>query len=385
MLLAVSISLAGCSDAPAEPAEGADPTELRVPRVRIAQVKEVIPQVSSRHLVLLAPWRRAQLSPRFGGQIAELLVTEQAEVAAGDLLVRMVDADARGSLISARASRTSSESRLDDLDRQLADAQRLFGSGAGTRREVERLETEIETTRASIRQAAGQVIQSRDRRQANELVAPFAGVITSLDAELGEYVSPGAPLATLSELHILAIDVPLSESEMVTHERGGLEFQVLVRGQQIPATLEWIAREADAGTNTFPARLRIDNADKRLRAGEAVEVSVHGDQGKPELVVPPTAVRWEAGQAYLLRAVPVTHTGTPTPTGTPTGTGAEAASNREQLERVNVTVREDVDGAVAVEGPISVGDRIVSSGPTTLVDGDEAIHVPDAPLVVPGG
>jgi RND family efflux transporter MFP subunit len=338
-------------------------SEEREPRVRIAEVLEVVPEVSSRHLVLLEPWREAQLSPRYGGQIAELLMEEQTEVAKDDLLVRLVDADARGSLISARASRSSSEKRLDDLERQLEDARDLLASGAGTRREVERLETEIETTQAQIRQAAGQVIQSRDRRQANEITAPFAGVITSLEAELGEYVSPGAPLATLSELDVLRVEVPLSQPEMVIHEREGLEFDLVARGQTLDAELEWIARAADPGTNTFPARLRIANPDKRLRAGEAVEVRVRGRTGEAKLVVPPTAVRWDGSQAFVLRA-------------TQTRTEGEGEEAREQLERVNVTVHEDVAGGVAVEGPIEVGQRVVSSGPATLVDGDVAIMIP---------
>ena len=343
--------------------ESAEPEE-QLPRVRVAQVRQVVPEVSSRHLVLLEPWRRAELSPRYGGQIADLLIIEQSEVGAGDLLVRLVDADARGSLMSARASRTSSEKRLADLERQLQDARALHQSGAGTRREVERLEPEIETTQASVRQAAGQIIQSRDRRQANEITAPFAGVITSLDAELGEYASPGAPLATLSELDVLRVDVPLSEYEVVVHAREPLGFRVEVRGELVDAKLEWIAREAEPGTNTFPARLRIENAHARLRAGEAAEVFVRGAKGEPELAVPPTSIRWDAAQAYVLRATAVA--------------GAEGDESREQLERVNVTVHEDVDGAVAIEGPIQAGDRVVSSGPTTLVDADLVISVPYA-------
>jgi RND family efflux transporter MFP subunit len=349
----VVVPVSGCTGKPVAA------QEQRVPRVRIATITEVVPRIESRHLVLLEPWRRAELSPRYGGQIAELLIDEQVEVAEGDLLVRLVDSDASGSLISAKASRTSSEARLADLERQLADARSLLQTGAGTRREVERLETEIETTRASIRQASGQVIQSRDRKAANIISAPFAGVITSVSAELGEYAAPGATLATLSELDKLAVDVPLSEYEMVTHERRKLEFELRIRGEVVPATIEWIAREADLGTNTFPARLRIENKDKRLRAGEAVEVRVRGEQGKPVLTVPPTAVRWDGSQAYVLRATAV-------------GSGEEA---REQLERVDVTVREDVDGAVAIEGPVSAGQRVVSSGAATLVDGDLAIMV----------
>jgi RND family efflux transporter MFP subunit len=352
MLLALALTVPiGCDEAEA------DAVEEHKPRVRIAEVREVVPEVSSRHLVLLEPWRRAELAPRYGGQIAELLIVEQSEVTAGDLLVRLVDADARGSLMSAQASRTSSEKRLDDLERQLTDARELLASGAGTRREVERLETEIETTRASINQAAGQVIQSRDRRAANEITAPFSGVITQLDAELGEYVGPTKPIATLSELDPLRVSVPLSQLEMVVHDRAKLSFELLVRDSTMPAELEWISREAESGTNTFTARLRIPNPDKRLRAGEAIEVRVRGAKGDARLVVPATAVRWEGKQAYVLRAV-------------------ATADDIEQLTRVDVSVHEDVDGGVAIEGPLSAGERVVSSGPATLVDGDTAIMVP---------
>jgi RND family efflux transporter MFP subunit len=353
--LACAGSLAACGAGP-KPAA----VEEREPRVRIAEVAEIVPEISSHHLVLLEPWRRADLSPRYGGQIAELLIVEQQEVAAGDVLVRLVDADARGSLMSAQASRSSNEKRLADLERQLADARDLLASGAGTRREVERLETEVETTRASIRQASGQVIQSRDRRQANEIIAPFAGVITKLEAELGEYMGPGMKLASLSELDVLRVTVPLSQPEMVVHERGALSFEAVIRGQTITPELEWIAREADQGTNTFPARLKIPNADKRLRAGEAIEVRVRGAKAEPRLVVPATAVRWEGVQAYVLRAVS-------------TGSGEDA---REQLTRVDVTVHEDVGGGIAVVGALAAGERVVSSGPATLVDGDTAIHIP---------
>lgn len=352
---ALALSASGC-DAKDEGAEQAE----RVPRVRIAEVVELTPELGSRHLVLLEPWRRAQLSPRYGGQIAELLVEEQNEVAEGDLLVRLVDTDARGSLITAQASRTSAEKRLDDLERQLEDARELLASGAGTRREVERLETEIATTRASVRSAAGQIIQSRDRKSANAITAPFSGVITSLDAQLGEYAAPGAPLMTLSELDPLRLDVPLSQPEMVVHLRQGLRFEALIRGEVVPVEVEWIAREAEAGSNTFPARLRVANADKQLRAGEAVEVRVRGVERDSVLVVPPTAVRWDAGKAYVLRA-------------SSSGSG-EAA--RETLERVEIRVHEDVGGGVAVSGPLAAGERVVSSGPATLVDGDQAIHVP---------
>lgn len=354
--IAAGLGLAACDDGAAEG------VEIRDARVRIAEVRELVPEQNSRHLVLLDPWRRAQLSPRYGGQVAELLVDDQDTVQAGDLLVRLIDADARGSLMSAQASKTSASKRLDDLERQLADARELYASGAGTRREVERLETEIATTKASVRQAAGQILQSKDRKSANAILAPFSGVVTNVGVELGEYAAPGSPMLTLSELDKLAIDVPLSETEVAIHDRGQLSFEVTIRDAAVPAEVEWVAREADAGTNTFTARLRVTNDSGKLRAGESVSVSVRGTVGKPVLAVPPTAVRWEGKQAYLLRA-------------STEGAGEEA---RERLERVDITVHEDVGEGVAIEGPVKIGDRVVSSGPATLVDGDAAIAVPHA-------
>ncbi len=336
--------------------------EVRVPRVRIAEVREVVPEVSSRHLVLLEPKRRARLAPRFGGQIAELAVVDQQAVEEGDTLARLVDADARGSLQSARASRDSASERLADLQKQLEDARDLQAVGAGTQREVERLESEMATTRASIRQAAGAITQSRDRRDANLLLAPFAGIITAVDVELGEYVGPGTTLATLSQLDVLALEVPLSEREMVLHDRGAVTFEILVRGETIAAKLVWVAREADLGTNTFKARLELDNPEQRLRAGESAEVAIRGATGKARLVVPATAIRWEGPRAYLLRA--------------------HAQGEQQRLERVEISVHEDVElglgnvQGVAVEGPIVAGDRVISSGPSTLTDGDLAIDVP---------
>ena len=81
-------------------------------RDALVSVEAMAPEISSRHLVLLQPWRRAELSPRYGGQIAELLVDDQDEVIEGDMLVRLVDADATGSLMSAKASQSSSKERL---------------------------------------------------------------------------------------------------------------------------------------------------------------------------------------------------------------------------------------------------------------------------------
>jgi RND family efflux transporter MFP subunit len=336
--------------------------EVLVPRVRLADVREVVPELSSRHLVLLEPKRRARIAPRFGGQIAELSIVDQQAVTEGDELARLIDADARGSLLSARASRDSASERMADLERQLEDARELLEVGAGTKREVERLESEVSTTRSSIRQASGQVAQSRDRRDANLITAPFSGIITSVDVELGEYAGPGVVLATLSELDVLAALVPLSEREMVLHDRGSVEFEVRVRGEKVEATLAWVAREADPGTNTFTARLELANPEQRLRAGESAEVGIRGATGKARLVVPATAIRWEGPRAYLLRAV--------------------REGEQDRLERIDVSVHEDIAlgpgeaPGVAVEGSITAGDHVVSSGPATLVDGDAVIAVP---------
>ena len=327
--------------------------EKLAPHVRVAEVRLIEPRPRSRHLAPLQARRRARLSPRTGGQVLVLSADEEMKVEQGAVLVRFAAQDSKGGLMSAKASITQIQESLSDAERELEDARDLVAKGAGTTREVERLETQIATLTAQLTNAQGTLVQAKDRVGAATLEAPFAGTITAVLTEVGEFVAPGAVAMVLAELDPIAVDVPLTQAEVEAYDReGGLSFDVKVRETQVQATLEYISSESTDGS-TFTARLKIDNPGETLRSGELVEVEVYGAARAPVKSVPFTAVRWAAYQAYVL-------------------TVDEAGL----LGRVDVKVVDEADEAVVIEGELAAGQRVVETGPIALREGDTVVVVP---------
>ena len=324
-----------------------------LPHVRVAEVVDVALRPESRHLVLLQPRRRARLSPRVGGEIVAIDVVDQQEVAAQQRLVRFARTDARGGVLVAKASVTRIQAQLQDTQSQLQRVRTLAERGVETAREVERLETEQATLQAQLHENRAQLVRAHDRADATELLAPFAGVVTRIDAELGEYVGAGTPVVVVSQLDPLALEFSLTEDAVALHDRGGLRFSATVRGEPVPVTIEWVSREAETGTSMFPVRLEVPNDAGRLRAGESAEVQVFGALQQPQPMVPATAIRWSAGESFVFRVVD------------------------DKVERVPVRVGEDTGTGVVVEGALRLRDKVIRTGPTNLDDGDRVVVVDD--------
>ena len=346
----LSVGLVGCDEQ-----ESTQLDEKVAPHVRAAEVRLIEPRPRSRHLAPLQAHRRARLSPRTGGQVLVLSADEEQRVKQGAVLVRFAALDSKGGLMSAKASITQIKESLGDAKRELEDARDLVSKGAGTTREVERLETQIATLEAQLSNAKGTLVQAKDRVGAATLVAPFAGTITAVDTEVGEFVAPGVVAVVLAELDPIAVEVPLTQAEVETYDReGGLSFEVRAREVSVDAQLEYISSESTDGS-TFTARLKIPNEGERLRSGELVDVEVYGAARTQVKAVPFTAVRWAADQAYLL-----------------------SIADDGTLARIDITVVDESEESVIVEGDITPGTRVVETGPTALREGD-TVEVVAAP------
>lgn len=346
-----------------------------LPHVRSAEVRRVKPRPGSRHLVLLEPERRARLAPRMGGQVIDIAAREQQAVQAGMVLAKLAADDSRGNLMAAKATIARIGESIADNERELNTARQLQAKGVESDRAVERLATTERTLKAQLREAKGQLVRAKDKSSAATIDAPFDGTVTEVITELGEYLAPGSPAFVLAQLDPLALEIPLTEREIVAHDAGGLRFEVVIRGDVRPATLEWIASEAEAGTSTFPARVKIDNPGQTLRAGESATVKVYAEGTEPVLAVPMTAVRWAAKQSFVLR---LTDANSDSKLGEDPGEESENAKEGQHgaaVERVDITVLDDAGELVAIEGPVEPGDHIVTAGPTALVSGDEVVVV----------
>ncbi|WP_019682377.1 multidrug efflux RND transporter periplasmic adaptor subunit MexV, partial [Pseudomonas aeruginosa] len=115
-----------------------------------------------------------------------------------------------------------------DLGLARAEYQRgreLIGSKAISKSEFDRLAAQWAKTSATVAELKAALAKKR-------VLAPFAGTIGIRQVDVGDYVSPGTPIATLQDLSTLLLDFHLPEQDFPLLSRGQL---VKVRVAAYPA------------------------------------------------------------------------------------------------------------------------------------------------------
>src|SRR5689334_2004601 len=182
----------------------------------------------------VTPRRRATIAAKVTGRVTGIFFDEGTRVTEGQLLATLDDSDARRALDSAKADRDSAQAAIADFEVQLRNAeielgrtQQLVKAGVQTQQTLDLAVTTADSLHAKINLAKQQVAASeariREQQQAVDnctIRAPYAGIVVSKDAQVGEMVSPVSAgggftrtgIATIVDLHSNEIEVDVSES-----------------------------------------------------------------------------------------------------------------------------------------------------------------------------
>lgn len=159
--------------------------------------------------------------------------------------------------------------------------QMLYELREGTRRE------QIAIDRASVRQADAAVGVSRVRANYATLRAPQAGVVLVRQAELGEVVQPGTPVATLADLDHPWVRVYLPETELAQLKLGqtvavGTDSQpgkryagrVAFISAEAEFTPKSVQTEKERVTLVYRVKVDVENPNHELKPGMPADVFV---------------------------------------------------------------------------------------------------------------
>ena len=176
------------------------------------------------------------------------------------------------------------EERRDLAALQADRAETNLRQGSGTQVEVEEAmlerkiaETQILEEQRQGRAAEASVQEIRVTIDQKELVAPVAGVVREVEAQVGEIFGPQTPalqIVAIDPIEVEAIEIP---NEVVAGLSLGdtLGVRFPGEGEYRDATLTFIDPVADRSVSTRRIRLTLPNPDRRL-AGEWVEVRLPG-------------------------------------------------------------------------------------------------------------
>lgn len=185
----------------------------------------------------------ATIAARVPGTIDELLVAEGATVKKGDALFRVDRANLENAVKLAEIA-----DRKAALDfRRMT---RLVAEGAVTRDAYEKAEVQAKS-------AALQLAVARKNLADSEACAPFDGVITEKRRDMGDFVSPGAPVLRMDNTSAYEIRFALNASDYGNVKVG----ETVVR-------LAPAAGAAGAPTNGFPVAYRSPSVNPATRTFE---------------------------------------------------------------------------------------------------------------------
>lgn len=263
-------------------------------------------------------FRDASLYARTNGYIKRWMVDIGDQVKEGQVLAEIsapdVDdqlAQAQANLTLAKANLQVSEANLElakiTLDRDLkantATSQQTVDQDRAL---VKTTAAQLESSKASIKVNEATVRQYEDLQAFQKIIAPFSGMITSRNVELGVLVTADNPSETRPIFHMTQTDplrvfvnVPQVNSTAVEVGQKAIIFR-----EEDPATLFTgrVTRTAialDSNTRTLLTQIDVPNPKNALRPGMYLRIKFVVNRDTPSVLVPSAALVWRPDNTVI--------------------------------------------------------------------------------------
>ena len=233
----------------------------------------------------------------------------------------------------------------------------LIGSKAISKSEFDRLAAQWAKTSATVAELKAALAKKR-------VLAPFAGTIGIRQVDVGDYVSPGTPIATLQDLSTLLLDFHLPEQDFPLLSRGQLvKVRVAAYPAQVfDAEIAAINPKVDNETRNLQVRAALENPDGKLLPGMFANLEVMLPGEEQRVVVPETAITFTLyGDSIYVVGQKKDEQGQVSKD--------DKGQPQQVVERRFVRIGERREGlAVVLEG-LEGGEQVVTSGQLKLDNG----------------
>lgn len=341
-VLLASVLTSACSKGDKPPATATAPPAMAV-KLQVLESSQV--ENRSEFVGSLEALERVVLKPEIEGRIAEISVSNGDRVRKGTPIVqlrpdqtqaqyasaiaranstRAASATAQAELQAAEADRLRAASEVELQKVQFQRAERLVNEGVQAKQELDiarrNLDTElaslsaaekqVEAARSSFNQANADIKQAQaDAAAANvslqykQVLAPITGVVGNFPVKVGDYVSTGETLTTITRNDSLdlRISVPINRSSQL---RLGLPVELIdpkTSKRLATGSINFISPEVDTGNQAILTKARFSNQNGSLRDRQFVRARVIWSK-LPGVLIPTAAVSNTGAQSFVFVA-----------------------------------------------------------------------------------
>lgn len=265
------------------------------PVIRPARVAEISYRTQGQTLLLagtVVPRIESTLGFRVAGKIIQRSVDLGAVVKPGDVIASLDPADYQLAVDNARAALASAEA---DYVRAKADHERylnLRGSMAFVPQTLDQRQSLASTALARVDQARSQLSSAENNLAYTVLRADAAGVVTAVQAEVGQVMAQGQGVVRLARLDELEIVVGVPEHRLkVVRENPTATFELWSDpGRHHAAKLRELSPSADPVTRTYAARFSVLEPPEFIGLGMTATLGFERPDRTPVAEVPLSAI-----------------------------------------------------------------------------------------------
>lgn len=293
---------------------------------------------------------------RVGGKIVARLVDAGTVVKAGTPLARI---DARDLQLNAASVNSQMAAAQADLVQAQADYARyhdLFQKKFVSAVEIDRRKATLDVAQARVAQAQAQLRVAENQNAYAVLAADRDGVITAIEADVGQVVAAGQTVVRLAREAEKEILIAVPENRL-PEVRAARRIDVSLWAspeRRYGGKVREVSPIADAVTRTYAVRIAVLDADADMRLGMTASVVLQQPGAANAAVLPLTAV-YQQGANTALWVV-------------------DAATQSVKLAPVKIGAYRE--STVTIESGVNEGDLVVTAGVHKLTPGQKVRVAP---------
>lgn len=296
---------------------------------------------------------KASIYARISGYLKSWKADIGTPVKAGQLLAEIDTPDLDQQILQAKAELASTQANAALSENTAKRWQSLLATNFVSSQAVEEKLGDYKVKQAIVAASQANVNRIEAMKNFSRIVAPFAGVVTARNTDVGALInvggSAGSELFVVSDIKRLRLYVNLPQAYVAQIHKGTVaKFTVPGKsGKTFTATVMSMSQAINTGSGSMLIQLSADNPNTELLPGEFANVSFELAGVSAGLSVPPSALIF-----------------------TKAGLRVATVSPDNKVVLKAVVIGRDYGNKVELSSGLEATDRVIESPPDGVTDGD---------------
>jgi RND family efflux transporter MFP subunit len=329
--------------------------QLAVPTVEVVQPKEGSPQTEIVLPGTIEAFVDSPIYSRTDGYLKKWYFDIGAHVKKGDLLAEIETPEIDQQLDQAKAELNTAEANYNLAQTTATRYQDLAKSDSVSKQDVDNAVGDYQAKKAMVASAQSNVNRLDQLQSFEKIYAPFDGVVTARNTDVGHLInagassSPGTELFHMAAVNRLRVYINVPQQYSIAAKPGlpaTLELQQFP-GKMFKGTLVRTADSIDLASRTLLTEVDVDNTTGELLPGAYTQVHLKIPSSTRSVIVPVTALIFRAQ-----------------------GLQAAVVNDGQHAEIRNITLGRDYGSEVEVVSGLTTQDKVMMNPPDSLVNGE---------------